>query len=452
MSNYEAPKIYQVLKDINSANIVASTKPSALHSSLVEGATKYHHNMGFPCSEKEKGVFNLVFPQMITSPINETTQKNDGVTKGFPVFGKVYGNYHEMVSSVNRIIDTIIAESGLKIDKASPQELEKLFKDSLQKRGRDLSFLEQEFQENVTDTSSVFGEELFRHLLLKILIEDEKVKDVKGYGLERAMIQLKKCYCDSMDSPENFELKKTILLGIGISAKELKTPTDKLVEDILEYEDYPTTDPKLAGLVNYTKSPQIHFKLMVSIPKADAPKKSPIVVSTTGQILWTSVYDYLNNPLGKTPITTYEQFNRFLYRAGDTKKGKNMFELLQSITTSAPSVYWEKGSKAIIQFKAVVLKIFDLYEIAGFTKTISNEEYQNDLQEAREAMSYYKRESKPQVVVVETLPNDDEFQTSSNGELRRDRDSSDQDFNQDLNAMIDEGYDLQESSYKKKKS
>lgn len=447
-TNYEAPRIYQVLEDINPENVIASSKPHALHDSLVEGGHKYHHNMGFPCSEKEKGVFNLVFPEMITSPINETTQKTDGVTKNFPIFAKVYGNYHEMVSTVNKLIDSILSDASCREpEKASPEELEKIFKDSLQKKGKPLSLIESEFNTYVTESSMVFGIELFRYLMLKVLIEDEKVKDVRGNKLEKAMIQLRKCYCDSMDKPENSELKKKILLGIGMKANELKTPTDQLVDSILEYEDYPATDPKLAGLVNYTKSPQIHFKLMVSVPKEI--KKNPIVVSTTGQVLWASVYDFQRNPLGKTPITTYEQFNRFLYRAGDTKKGKNMFELLQSIISTAPSVYWEKGAKAIIQFKAVTLKIFDVYEIAGFTKTLSNDEYQKDLQGAREAMSYYKRESKPQEaepVIPEYPELPDEFQASSpGGEEKRDRDQD------DIDAMISEGFELQEQPYKKKK-
>lgn len=452
-SNYEAPRIYQVSEDINPENVIASSKPHALHDSLVEGSHKFHHNMGFPCSEKEKGIFNLVFPEMITSPINETTQKSDGVTKNYPIFAKVYGNYHEMVSTVNKQIDAILSDASCRDpEKASPQELEKIFCESLTKRGKSETLIGEELKTHVTDSGMEFGIELFRYLMLKVLIEDEKVKDVRGHRLEKAMIQLRKCYCDSMDKPENAELKKKILLGIGMKANELKTPTDQLVDSILEYEDYPATDLKLAGLVNYTKSPQIHFKLMVSVPKGEQ-KKNPIVLSSTGQILWASVYDFQRNPLGKTPITTYEQFNRFVYRAGDTKKGKNMFELLQSIISTAPSVYWEKGAKAIIQFKAVTLKIFDVYEIAGFTKTLSNDEYQKDLQGAREAMSYYKRESKPQTIEEPVIPDfvdlpdlPNEFQISTTGgEEKRDRDQD------DIDAMISEGFELQERPYKKKK-
>jgi len=179
-------------------------------------------------------------------------------------------------------------------------------------------------------------------------------------------------------------------------------------------------------------------------------------MSQAGQVLWTSIYDYQNNPLGKAPISTYAQVERLLYRAGDNKRGKNMFEILQSVTTTAPSVYWEKG-KGVIQFKATILKVFDTYVLTGFTKSLSNEEAQRDLQEAREAMAYYNRQkSEPQ----QQQPLQLEYQHDSyegydehagSGQNKRDRDSTDQD-QQYMDDMIDEDYALNQSLMKRARS
>lgn len=452
MSNFEAPRIYQVLTEINPKNVIASTKPSALHSSIVQSNQNYHHNMGFPCSEKEKGVFNLVFPQMMTSSINETTGE-DGVTKSYPFFGEVYGNYSNSVTLVNTEIDRIIKAGCPDPKNFSDNQFKTLFFEAMAEKKKDKTKMQLELEAILDETAKDMDEELFRYLTLKVLMEDELVKDERGTRLRKAMQELRRCYCEDLDAKHNQELKQKIFLGIGLTPKDVKRPTAEFLPEIIKYQTYPIDHPTMPSLIDYSKSPQLPFKLMVSIPKKDEPKK--IMLSNSGQVLWTTIYDYQNNPLGKVGITTYQQLERFLYRKGESKLGKSQFKLLQSITTNAPSVYWAKKVGAI-QLKVTVCKIFDLIEFSFGTHALSHEESQRDLQEARESMEYFNLhrqavDQQNQLQIDYTDPHEIE-QNHSHPEVKRDRDGDDQDANgsDDLDQMINEDYELNSDAKKRR--
>jgi hypothetical protein len=180
-------------------------------------------------------------------------------------------------------------------------------------------------------------------------------------------------------------------------------------------------------------------------------------------VLWTTIYDYQNNPLGKTGITTYQQLERFLYRKGESKLGKPQFKLLQAVTTNAPSVYWAK-KVGVIQLKATVCKIFDLIEMSFGSHSLSNEEAMRDLQEARESMEYFnlhrpqeqqQQQQQPQSHnAYEDHHDADELdQNHSHDQIKRDRDQSDHDAqgsdDNDVDRMINEDYEMNQPAFKK---
>ena len=459
MSNYEAPKIYQVLKDINPKNVIASTKAAALYSSIVQSNQNYHHNMGFPCSDKEKGVFNMSFPQMITSSINETTGE-DGVTKSYPFFGEVYGNYNESVKLVNDEIDKIIKVGGLHPESSTKEQYTELFLTAMVERKKEKTKMQLELEAGMEETGKEMDDELFRYIALKVLIEDEIVKDQRGTALRKAMEELRRCYCESLDTKENQDLKQKIFLGIGLTMKDVKKPTTDYLPELIKYQTFPNDHKTMPTLIDYSKGPQLPFKLMVSVPKKEEPKK--ICLSTTGQVLWTTIYDYQNNPLGKTGITTYQQLERFIYRKGESKLGKPQFKLLQAVTTNAPSVYWAKRV-GVIQLKATVCKVFDLIEMSFGSHSLSHEEAMRDLQEARESMEYFNlhRQQEQQQQQQQSHNGYEEHhdadeldQNHSHDQNKRDRDASDQDAqgsdDSDVDRMINEDYELNQSATKKR--
>ena len=377
-------KLYK-LSDINAKNVIAAPMtPKTFIESKVQSKQNYHHNMAFPCSDKEKGGFDLQFPVLLTSSINEIT--NNG-SKSYHFFADVYGTYHKFYEVVRNDVDRMLEATT---EMTTPEEFKTLYMSELKKRGKKVEVLEKEYKTVIEDPCCDMNAEMFRYLVTGLLIQDQLVKDREGTELAESMKRLKQCYCDSLDAQK--ETKKKIYNGIGI-IKEFPNPTAKMVDDIVQWQKYATEHQTMAKLNDYSKSPQIHFKILESVPKED--KKGVIVLADYGinkQVLWTTIYNYISDPFRETPINSLEEFEELVYRKGESKSGgKPAFKLLMSIKVVAPSVYWGEGpGKGTIQFKATVLKVSKMIQLRGGARLISPEERDRDHQEAREAMARFE--------------------------------------------------------------
>ncbi len=380
---YKAPKLF-LLYDIDETSCGAA-KPTkeTLHSSIVKSKQQYHHNMCVPSDIEEK--FNIEFPTLISSSINEMTG-DDGVSKSYHFFADIYGNYYQYQQSVNSHIDRILSELP---PNTNPDQLKEHFFASMKKLKKPDSEVQASYNEEMPVSTKPLTPDLFRHIALKILIQDELVKDQVGTKIKNALTRLLDVYCKSLDTMP--DLKEKIYGGIGIGLEMVDQPCRLKMNDIIQYPKYEVTNTALAKKIDYTKSPQIAFKLMESVPKEDKKKAGQLVLSETGQVLWTTIYDFASFPRRMTPIESLDEFHTMIYHKGDSANGiKPAFKMMIDITVTTPSVFWGEVPKSgAIQFKATKLEVNKYIILGGAAKTMSDEEYARKARKFREASLYY---------------------------------------------------------------
>jgi|WetSurMetagenome_2_1015567.scaffolds.fasta_scaffold05215_7 hypothetical protein len=380
---YKAPKLFS-LYDINETNCAAA-KPTkeTFHASTVKSKQQYHHNMCVPGEVEEK--FNIEFPTLISSSINEMTG-DDGVSKSYHFFADIYGNYYQHQQTVNNQIDRILSELPAN---TTPEQLKAHFFASMKKLKKPDQEVQLAYSEEMPVSTKPLTPELFRHIALKILIQDELLKDKVGTDIKNSLIRLFDAYCKSLDTMP--DLKEKIYSGIGIPLEMVDQPCRLKMNDIIHYQKHDATNLALAKKIDYTKSPQIALKIMESVPKEDKKKAGQIVLSETGQVLWTTIYDFASFPRRMTPINTLDEFHTMVYHKGDSANGiKPAFKMMIDVTVTTPSVFWGEVPKSgAIQFKATKLEVNKYIILGGAAKTMSEEEYARKAKKFREASLYY---------------------------------------------------------------
>ena len=419
-------RIYE-LKQISQENVVAS--PNIIAS---ETQNKYnvHHNLAYPCDAKDKGSFELKFPVLITSSIAATVGDTGYIS--FHIYADVYGNFHIAYQKVTSDIDKMLA--SLMANTTAAQYKDLLFIE-LEKRKIDPALIDERYKELIEVPDKEFNDELFRYIATSFLIDIELLKDKEGSAVAAAMKALKDCYCNDFDSKAKQAIKQKIYTGIGIPSKKLQKSSASLVDDIVKWQTLAKNHPTMPSMIDYSKSPQIHFKIMESIPKPETKVRSDaIILSDRGQVLWAKIYNYMDNLSGSL-MKTYEEFDTLIYRKGENLSlGKTMFNLLQSMKTVAPSVYWGQDVKrGVFQFKVIEAKVFEKIERQSGSRTIPVDERERDIQEAREARERLGL-NKP-----ETLKRPhDEAATSPDY------------YGDDMDALIDQDAELQQEEKKRK--
>jgi hypothetical protein len=394
MSQYELPKVFTIA-DIKPENCIASARKEDLHENIVQSSQQYHHNMGWPCKPHEKGKFEIRLPVVLTSSVNETTGE-DGKTKSYHIYAEIYGNYFQMQSKVASLVEKMLESvTGA----TTPDQLKTLLMSSLKKAS--LSKKPDEIEKIYNETmprNQPLDVDWFRYIGLKVLIDDELLEDKKGTELMKFCRNLKKCYCDSLDSQA--ELRDKIYNGIGIAPEKLETPSAELVEDIAKWQKYAKDHAIFKNRIDYTKSPQIAIKWMESVPKIGGKRKPNAIVLSqkSGQILWTDVFDFVRHPLRQEEIKTFAELDHFIYRKDDSKNGvKSPFNLMQQIQVTTPSVYWgEKNKIGTFQFKGTRCHITQYITLGRTSSRMSSDEHQKLMMEVREAMEYYGTHQQPQ--------------------------------------------------------
>lgn len=440
MSNTTSTRIYQ-LKDISPEKVVAS--PVIIET---ETQNKYnvHHNLAYPQAgdvKNNKNGFELQFPMLITSSVNATTSPETGYVS-FHIYADVYGNYPIAYQKVCMDIDKMLERLG---QKTSAIQFKDLLLIELVKKGVSEAAIEARYKVEITNTGKEFTEELFRYLATAFLIDFELLKDEEGTALAQAMKALKECYCTDFDSKSKQVIKQKIYAGLDIT-KKLPKPSSTLVDDIVKWQALPKNDTPMSKLIDYSKSPQIHFKIMESIPKPDVKVRSDaIILSDRGQVLWAKIYNYMDNLSGNL-MKSYEEFDTIIYRKGENLSlGKSMFNLHQKMKTVAPSVYWSQAAKrGEFQFKVIEAKVFEKIERQGGARTIPADERDRDIQEARASRERLGLGVKQEESVNNNNKRNQEQVSGNNSPNYYHQDQD------DMDALIDQQEDLQQDQKKRK--
>lgn len=432
------------LDQINAANVVAApSSPLTLMENRVQNNQTYHHNMAFPSEKKDdKAGFDLEFPVMLTSSINEVC--GDHGERTYHIFGDVFGNYPIAYQKVSSDVDKMLASV---MPNTSPSQYKDLLFMEMEKRGKPLDALKKQFKEEVEAPGKLFNEEFFRYLAVGALIMEELAKDTDGMAIYNAMHTLKECYCASLD--KQVALKQKIYAGVDIPAKKLSKPSSALVNDIVQWQKLSADHPTMSKKNDYTKSPQIHFKMFGSTLKPDAKMRSDVInIPGTRQVIWTKIYDYITNPYTDKAITTFEEMDHLIYRKGDSMSGnKPAFKLLLSLETVAPSVFWSQLTKVgSIQFKITKLKPSRKIELRGGGRTLGSDEREKDMIASRKAQEKFN---------LAQYEQEADEPASPSSSLKRSLDPFDQQGQweeENLNALIDQDYVEQQDSKRFKRS
>ena len=427
------------LASINPANIVAAPiSPLTFMENVIQNNQTYHHNMAYPTDKKDnKAGFDLEFDVMLTSSINEVTGDHGEYTHH--IFGDVFGNYPIAYQKVVSDVDKMLADV---MPNTSPSQYQELLFLEIGKRGKPLDALKQQYKEEVEATGMVFNEQYFRYLAIGALIMDELAKDTDGMAVYNAMASLKECYCSSLDKQPT--IKQKIYSGVGIPMKKLSKPSSSLVTDIVQWQQLRTDDAFMNKKNDYTKSPQIHFKLFGWDLKGDAkPRSDLIAIPGTRHVISAKIYDYITNPHTDKAVTNYEEMQHLLYRKGDSQSGKAAFKLLASLETVAPSVFWSAlTQKGVIQFKISKFKPSRKIELRGGGRTLGADERERDMIASRKAQEKFNLAIYEQEVVEEPSS-----PTNKRNFAQADQQNWD---DNDIDALINQDYNEQQS-YKRSK-
>lgn len=435
--NANTTKHYK-LQDITATNIVAAPiTPQTFMESVVQNNQTYHHNMAYPTDKKEnKAGFDLEFPVMLTSSVNEVISEHGDPT--YHVFADVFGNYPIAYGKVVSDVDKMLANV---MPNTSPAQLKDLLFLEIEKRDKSVDALKQQYAEEVEATGMTFNEQYFRYLAIGALIMDELAKDTDGMAIYNAMASLKECYCASLDKQP--AIKQKIYSGVGIPTKKLPKPSSSLVADIVQWQQVRSDDIFMNKKNDYTKSPQIHSKLFGWTLKGDVKPRSDLIsVPGTAYVLSAKVYDYITNPYANKACATYEDIQHLLYRKGDSQSGKCAFKLLASSEIVAPSVFWSAlTQKGVIQFKISKFKPSRKIELHGGGRTLGADERERDMAESRKAQEKFNLALYDEVVEEPGSP-----------ALKRSLGQSDQPNWEggDIDALIDQDYASQQD-YKRSK-
>lgn len=417
--------LYQ-LADITPEKIVISEHK--MHEKIVENSQNFHQNLAKAGAKPgEKDAFEVELKPRPTSAINCTVSQAGKMTHH--TYVDIFPNHAVAIGKVNFDIDKMLQKVK---GEFSPEQYKDLLVIELVKLGHPEDKIEEKYRELLDAIEVPFNDEWFRYVATSFLIHTEHAKDVKGVELDEAMTRLREIYANALDA--NLTIKKKIYAGIGLPAKLVKESCLSLIDPIQKWQEH----REVKGLLDYSKSPQMHVKLMEGIPRADAkPQKDKIVADPySGHLIYTTVIDYVANPNSNSAITTYDALQSSIYRKGDSANGKPLFRLMQNLTVTAPSAYWgQKTKRCEIQWKAVKTKITKKEILSSGSRNIRDDERERDLAEAREMAEYCNFPDQP-------------TQTEAPSLKRSGQSSPDaQDYNDYDNADMDNLIEAQDGYY-----
>jgi hypothetical protein len=340
----------------------------------------------------------------MTSAITAVANEN-GKSLSFYIYIDVYGLYDQLYRTVSSHVKKSLQTLP---QSASPERLQEELRKFLQVAPKQLGYAEdavkpQELEEAIaefemqaqldeqeTGKKRLFSAEVYEEIAIKLLIVHEKKKDVEGVKLVAFCDLLRDCYCKPIDAQP--ALKKKILseMGLPVTMADLNQSIAKYIDPIITQSRYPATHETKAKQIDYSKSESIKIKVWESTPQTRPLDK--IIISEAGQVLWTKIYDWVTNPLTREAIKTVQEFENFCYSRGDNKRdgGKPFFKLMQQIDIITPGVYWGQKQRGSFQLKASVQKVTQKIVLQGGSRSLGDDEYQRDMQEARDAIDYYK--------------------------------------------------------------
>lgn len=374
-----------------SAEMCRGAPPEAVGkyiSSVVENKTQIHHNMECPKEVQVEGKYNLVFPMVMTSALYEKTSPNR--TKSYIFYLEVYGAWADAYTSVCTEVDELMKSVPLD---AKPDALRLILLAKLKALRPLGKVTDEEIDAAIKDNvqrGDVLNISVAGQVATRVLMKSHLDNDATGCAIMQFAATQEKIYADWMDA--NPEMKYKILGDIGVPETEWDTPTRKYIEPLVQWETHPGNHPTLKNKINYEKSPGIAFKAMCSVPKKDTyvPKKK-IIVDDQGSVMWSTIYDFANNPFATEPISTYDELQRLTYRSGDSAAGfKQLFRLQSKITVCEPTCWWSGATKrCIIQLRFTELKVAKQIPVIGKGRALSMNAVQAFMLEAQQSAAQF---------------------------------------------------------------
>lgn len=185
---------------------------------------------------------------------------------------------------------------------------------------------------------------------------DEYVENKAGTDFITLIENLQTTYADAMD--ENMDLKKKITTKVmtgDVDEKRAKIakPTNKLVVPLIQrnlrIDGFDFEDP-LYGTEDKTKSPTCLCKIWTGPPKEEhLANPNNNLFTPAGDAVYTKIFfdsRFDRSYKGKEQyirVLKWDQLTRFIYQAGDSKKGKPKFDLMFCLEFSPPTTYWNKN-------------------------------------------------------------------------------------------------------------
>jgi hypothetical protein len=207
--------------------------------------------------------------------------------------------------------------------------------------------------------------------------------DAEGDEIRQCLEGGHAAYCDAMDTPEYFELKKKILTHtkiIDVPKSKVDeavraTPMHTRVKSPIHQPVFPPKHEQ-AGEPDESKSPQ--FILKYWDMEVTAEKKAfakDLVINNGRQKVITKTYDFREKIDKNMLVTTEEGLQEFMYYKGSAEEGKDRFRLDIQATIPGVTYFFPKEKKADMQIKASDLAVMKkTIEAGNFGMTVDDVE------------------------------------------------------------------------------
>ncbi len=364
-----------------------TSNPLRFISSVNKNKQQIHHNFECPADLHVDGKFLVKFPICKSSPINVMVGENEK-DRGYNIHLDIYGNYDVAYAATVSEVDTLLSKFNAN---TTAKQLEEDLKKVLLEKNFKLEEITEIMEDNIPGETEMTGD-YYRQVATALIIRQHLATDKVGQDLYDFCVKFRKDYCDWLDANKTDKTK--IYDAIGIESKLVKKPASRCVNHVYNHTKYPEDIKNpLSKKIDYSKSPTINFKIHESVPKADNNTNTDklLIISESGQAMWSKIYDYVANPLATRPISTYEEFERMLYCKGDSAAGiKSFFKQMVQIDAIAPCVFWgEVQRRGSFQFKIHTMWVSGYIPLTSGVKETTPEELNKTQAKIRKAMAYY---------------------------------------------------------------
>ena len=398
----------------------STTNPLRFVSTVNKNKNQIHHNFDCPTQLQEDGKIRIKFKPSTSGPLNVMVGENP-MDRSYSLHLDIFGNYGAAYTATCSEVDSLLSKFN---ENTTPKQLEADLYKVLKEKGFKTEEIAQIMEDNIPEGTPMAAD-YYRQVATAFIIRLHLADDKKGQALMAFCVKMKNDYCAYLDAPANRLDKAKIYDLTGLEGKAKKEPAANYVNDIFVHTKHPEKAVILAKKIDYSKSPTISFKIHESIPKGDNTNTDKlIIISESGQALWTKIYDYYANPVATLPISTYEEFEIMTYNKGDSQAGiKPFFKQVVEITSLAPCVFWgEVQRRGTFQFTIATMGRFSYEPFIGGPKEATPEELTKTQAKIRKALAYYNVNPTPvKLPVAPVITNNNDTQSgydnnSSDGE------------------------------------